>query len=330
MMKKFIYILVILVLFTGCGKKETVDETSSIKKEDPIVEEKKLNIIDLDSKSRPYAVMINNIGVARPVQSGLQDAYVVYELIVEGGITRMLALFKDAETERIGSIRSARHYYLDYALEHDAIYVHIGESPQAGEDISSLKVTELPGSSWYYRDNPLKLDSEHTAFSSIERMDKAASNISRKETKVDNLLNYSVEEHTYEGDSATEVDIKYSNSMTANYKYDEVVKVYLRSVNDKSHKDFVTKKQYTVKNIIAYEVDNYTIPGGDKGRQELKNIGTGKGVYISNGVSVAITWEKKSRTAQTVYKTSDGKELIVNDGNTFIQIYPTSGNITIK
>lgn len=64
--------------------------------------------------------MINNISVARPLQSGLQDAYLMYEIIVEGGITRYMALFMDQNTTRIGSIRSARHYFLDYALENDA------------------------------------------------------------------------------------------------------------------------------------------------------------------------------------------------------------------
>ena len=87
-------------------------------------EEKTLQIVDTNSTSRPYAVMINNINVARPLQSGLQDAYIIYEIIVEGGITRYMALFLDQDTERIGSIRSARHYFLDYALENDAIYVH--------------------------------------------------------------------------------------------------------------------------------------------------------------------------------------------------------------
>ena len=82
--------------------------------------------------------MINNLNEARPYQSGLQDAYIVYEMIVEGGITRMMALFKDQNTSRIGPVRSSRHYYLDYALENDAIYVHFGWSPQAQTDISRL------------------------------------------------------------------------------------------------------------------------------------------------------------------------------------------------
>ena len=107
--------------------------------------EKVVQIVDVNSTSRPYAIMINNISTARPLQSGLQDAYIIYEIIVEGGITRYLALFMDQDTERIGSIRSARHYYLDYALENDAIYVHFGQSPQAERDLRALDVDEIEG-----------------------------------------------------------------------------------------------------------------------------------------------------------------------------------------
>ena len=95
-----------------------------------VVETKKLKIVDENSKSRPYAVMINNNHAAWP-QCGVQDAYLVYEIIAEGGITRMMAIYKDQDTSKVGSVRSARHYFLDYANENDAIFVHWGGSPQA-------------------------------------------------------------------------------------------------------------------------------------------------------------------------------------------------------
>ena len=119
--------------------------------------------------------------------------------------------------------------------------------------------------------------------------------------------------------------------MTAKYVYNDEKKVYERSVNGKEHVDYVTKKQYTFKNIIAYDVVNHDLPDvEDKNRQELENIGSGTGYYFSNGTAVKIKWTKSSREAQTKYLTEDGKELIVNDGNTFIQIYPQSGSISFK
>jgi len=341
--KKILYIgigvlllLIVLVLFLTQKKEET--HIPGIKEEEPKkqTETKKISIVDESSKSRPYAVMINNAPVARPLQSGLQDAYIVYEIIVEGGLTRYMALFLDQNTERIGSIRSARHYYLDYALENDAIYVHHGQSPQAQSDFSKLDVDRIvaDNSKTGWRDKSLDVASEHTLFTSIEKLGNGLKN-KRTEREKDLLLNYSADEIDLSKQSgateANNVSIKYSSSVTSSYEYDAENKVYKRLVNDKVHKDYVTKEQYTFKNIIAYDVENYTLDDSEnKGRQGINNIGTGKGYFISNGYAVPITWEKKSRESQTVYKYLNGEEIVVNDGNTFIQIYPEGQSVKIS
>ena len=73
------------------------------------------------------------------------------------------------------------------------------------------------------------------------------------------------------------------------------------------------------------------IAGDYKGRQNLNNIGSGEGYYISEGKAVKITWSKSSREAKTVYKLkSTGEELKVNDGNTFIQVQPLNQELTIS
>ena len=296
---------------------------------------KKLNIVNEESKSRPYAIMINNVEGARKLQSGLQDAYMVYELMVEGGITRYLALFLDQTTERIGSIRSARHYYLDYALENDAIYVHHGYSPQAREDWSKLGVDriEVNESTTGWRDKSASKTYEFTLFTNIEKLGKGIRS-KRTERNKDLLLNYSVDNidiSQMEGAiPANKVDIKYSSNTTTNYKYDTDNNIYLRSVNNKSQNDYVTGKQLTVKNIIVYKVKYGNIQGDDKGRQTIDNVGNGTGYYISNGYAVPITWKKDSRSSATIYKYNNGKEIQVNDGNTFIQIMPDNQTLAIS
>ena len=296
---------------------------------------KKLNIVNEESKSRPYAIMINNVEGARKLQSGLQDAYMVYELMVEGGITRYLALFLDQTTERIGSIRSARHYYLDYALENDAIYVHHGYSPQAREDWSKFGVDriEVNESTTGWRDKSASKTYEFTLFTNIEKLGKGIRS-KRTERNKDLLLNYSVDNidiSQMEGAiPANKVDIKYSSNTTTNYKYDTDNNIYLRSVNNKSQNDYVTGKQLTVKNIIVYKVKYSNIQGDDKGRQTIDNVGNGTGYYISNGYAVPITWKKDSRSSATIYKYNNGKEIQVNDGNTFIQIMPDNQTLAIS
>lgn len=295
---------------------------------------KKVNIVDVNTKSRPYAVMVNNVEGARKLQSGLQDAYLIYEMMVEGGITRYLALFLDQNTERIGSIRSARHYYLDYALENDAIYVHHGYSPQAREDWNSLGVDriEVNESTTGWRDKSASKTYEFTLFTNIEKLNKGIGS-KRTERNNDLLLNYSADEidlSQLEGAiPANKINIKYSSNTNNNYVYDNENKVYLRSVNGKSQDDYVTGKQLTVKNIIVYSIKYSGISGDDKGRQTIDNVGNGTGYYISDGYAVPITWHKDSRKSQTIYKYNNGQEITVNDGNTFIQIVPESGSTNI-
>lgn len=334
-MKK-IFALFMCLLLIGCGNDAVDNEKENMEASNNKEPEKKLQIVDLESKTRPIAVMVNNIGVAQPLQSGLNDAYLVYEMITEGGITRLLAVFKDQDTSRIGSIRSSRHYYLDYALENDAVYVHYGWSEQAESDISKFGVNNINGminSHPFWRDNTLNVSSEHTVFASIEKIKETMETKGyRNTTDKDLLLNYSVDEvdlSSKEGViKADNVSIKYSNYQTTSYKYDETKKLYVRYSNGEVRKDYVTKEEFTAKNIITYKVENYSMDS--YGRQELNNIGKGEGYFITNGYAIPITWEKSSETSQTVYKYLDGKEITVNDGNTYIQIQPSNQKLEIS
>ena len=146
MKRKIIFsVLLSLILFTGCAKEEKNNEEIIDKKDNNVETKKDISIIDLESNTRPYAVVINNYPDATRVQAGLNEAYIVYEFPIEGGMTRSVALFKDKTDVKIGTVRSARHDYLDYALENDAVYVHFGWSPQAQSDISDLGINNLNG-----------------------------------------------------------------------------------------------------------------------------------------------------------------------------------------
>ena len=351
-MKKFIKnhkkisicLLMLLIIIISLGiyfllfnKKEIKEEKTSKKKEPKIVEVKKIQILDENSKSRPYAVMINNHNQARPYHSGLQDAYIVYEIVVEGGITRMMALFKDKDTEKIGSVRSSRHYFLDYALENDAYYVHWGWSPQAQSDISRMGINNINGLTYegvyFFRDKTLNVSSEHRGFTSMELLKQAVKKLNyRSETENDLLLNYSVDPVNISAMNnaqlANNISIPYSGYVTTSYEYDAENKVYNRVVNGEPHKDYITGNQYTAKNIITYKISNHTLAGDNKGRQDIDNIGSGDGYFITEGYAIPIKWTKSSRDSQTKYTFEDGKELQVNDGNTYIQIQPSNMELT--
>lgn len=333
---RWFFVLILILIILGLGY-YLLSNKNNINLESPSFPkiEKKLKIVDEDSKSRPYAVMINNNHAALP-HAGLQDAYISYEVLAEGGITRIMALFKDQNTAKIGSVRSARPYFLDYALENDAIYVHYGWSDQAKADISSLGVDNINGLTHdgaFWRDTSLKKATEHTVFTSMDKLKTYAKKLGYdRDTNKDLLLNYSVERvdlsKNENAQEAKNVYMKYSYYTDTSYEYDKDNKVYKRSMSGKPHVDAVTGNQYTYKNIIitpikASAYDSY-------GRLNLSDIGSGEGYYITEGYAIPIKWSKSSRSSQTLYTDLEGNEVKVNDGNTFIQITPPGETITIQ
>lgn len=289
-----------------------------------------IKVVDIYSKTRPYAVMINCRNEALP-QAGLQDAYMVYEIMVEYGITRMLALYKDADVGKIGSVRSVRTQYLAYLFENDAVLVHAGGQKETLDRIKNEKIDDIDVDGEYgVRDKSLKRAWEHVLFTNTTLLNKGMTKKSiRNTTDTNTLLTYSKNDldlSKYETKKAINVSIKYSNYRTSNYSFDTNSSTFLRSMGSKKNTDLVTGKQYQVKNIIVYGVkyDTYKLRGTPY--QKLNNIGTGEGYYITNGVALPITWSKTDEKSKTVYKIKEtGEDLMVNDGNTYIQIYPTNG-----
>ena len=338
--KALIVILVILIIAAGAvlaykimqdkDNQEVVAEENNVLT--ATIEEKEVQIFK--GNDRPIAVMIDNHDDAWP-QAGLQRAYMVYEIIVEGGETRLMALFKGADdVEKIGPVRSARHYFIDYAMENGAIYTHFGESPQASSDIKKYSIDEIDGISedgttfWRVKDKA----APHNAVTSMENLLQSAKNKKYKMTSnEESVLNYVTDEVNLEdGQGAVSVTIPHSQLQTVKYEYDEENKVYERFARKEAQVDWDTDEPITVKNIIITFCDNYTLSDTEnKGRQGLKNIGTFDGYYITNGKAIKIKCIKNARDEKTVYQDLNGNEIDVNDGNTFVHICPTDADVEI-
>ena len=319
-------IIILLVLFFVFfnGSKSAKKIIEKVTKKDDSVEV---------STTRPYAVMINNIKVARP-HAGLNKAKIVYEFEVEGGITRMLAIFQDAKVDKIGSIRSARPYYLDYVMENDAIFIHWGGSQYAYNDISSLKIEDIDGmvygTTYFYKDKTLNRSTEHTAFTTTEMLEKAVAKKGFRTTTEVSLLKYTkgdIKLNEKEGvQEANSVSIVYSNTQTSEYTYNETTKLYEKSMNGVKNTDLVTGETYTAKNILVYGVSTSIYDGK---YVKYENIGSGEGYYITEGFAIPMKWSKESRSAKTKYTYTDGKEITFNDGETYIHMYSSNKGETI-
>ncbi|MBE6157531.1 MAG: DUF3048 domain-containing protein [Firmicutes bacterium] len=318
------------------------------------IEKKKLTIVDEDSNKRPIAVMYDN-NVGNNNHAGLQKSYITYEIIVEGGLTRIMALFKDQDVNLIGPVRSSRHYFLDYALESDAIYTHFGWSTYAENDIKSLGVNNINGlydSIPFWREKTIA--APHNVFTTTDKVYSYAKE-KKYNTETDNwkLLNYTTDkvnldkpvstktvvneetgkkEKVEEKDpnllTANSISMSYSTYQVRSYDYNSENGYYLRSMNGTAHIDKESKQQLHYKNIIIERVSNSQLDS--YGRQDLSTTGSGEGYYITNGYALPIKWTKSSRSDKTKYTYLNGKEVKVNDGNTFIQIVPVNSTITIE
>ena len=341
-----IVFIIIIISFSGilafkmAQSEKTKEENTTneivnnIIEEPTVVETKKKKINIYSGDDRPIAVMIDNHKGAQP-QGGLNDAYLVYEIIAEGGESRLMAVFKGANVKKIGPIRSSRHYYLDYALENNAIYVHYGWSPQAQADIPKLKVQNINGitesEKMFWRTKDKK--APHNVATTTEYILSIAQKKGYStKSNAKSVLNYTADEVNIEdGQPANEVKIPYSDWNTARYVYNPDTKMYTRYSKGTKQKDWSTGEDVTTKNIIITFAENYTLQDGEnKDRQTLKNIGTLKGYYITNGKAMPITCTKTARESKTVYKDLNGNEIQVNDGRTFIQICPIESKVIIE
>ena len=332
--KKFISgILVLLISFsvlTACGKKE----------EDipPVEEEPKeiVDIIDVNSTTRPLAISINNTPVAVKVQEGLNKAYLIYEIPTEGYTSRLLALYKDVNDLTVGTIRSARHNFIDFSHESDAIFVSYGWSHYTEDELKGGAINYIQGinsEGYMWRDNKEHLATEHTVYLNTDKVYDYAKNKKGYSLKSDNtiLLNYNVEDtdlSTMEGAVETrKVTLPYGNITTV-FEYNEESKMYTRIVNGNVTVDHETKETFETKNIIVEKVNYSVMP--DRYYWDLKVVGEGEGYYITNGYSVPIKWSKESRKSKTKYTYLDGNEISVSDGRTYIEVHITKKNATLE
>ncbi|MDD3226691.1 MAG: DUF3048 domain-containing protein [Tissierellia bacterium] len=351
-MKTRIVVLIIFLLFiSGCAAKtvdtpeveepekivpEIEDEPEEIEEEiDPNMVVSQLDGLRYypeELSKRPVAVSIDNHPRAR-WQAGLSQAEIVYEVEVEHPFTRYLCIFLAKEPERIGPVRSARPYLIYYALEYDGIFVHVGGSEDAFAEIRRLSAADVDGlysgAMWRYNDTGKY--APHNMYTTLESIrDEAEYYGYRTEAEYEGYMFKEKDEilsENFDINSAKEVNIVYNDYNTTDYIYEEENSLYLRFKDEEEHIDELDKKQITAKNIIAIETSKTVLD--NEGRLFLGTIGQGNGIYITNGESITITWEKASEKDKLRFYSGD-EELVLNPGNTWIQVVNSLDRITIK
>lgn len=284
---------------------------------------------------RPIAIQFNNFKTVSN-QWGIGQADIVYECIVEGGITRLLGIGENFTGDKIGSVRSSRHYFVSIADEYDAIYIHYGKTKYAKNKMDKLGIDTLAGESGigttvFFRDKSIK--APHNAFASLAGI---TAGIEKKGYRTEYEAGYQPHYQFYDADTdlsggngANKVTLHFSGYTTPYFEYHPEDKLYYRFQYGKEHIDSVTGEQLAFKNIIIQFVKEWDIDKNDYQTMDLEDA-SGKGIYITNGKAVLITWKKKESDRWMRYYNEAGEELTINPGKTYITLFPNDRTEDVK
>jgi len=268
-----------------------------------------------DAKVFPVAVMIDNDVLARP-QAGLSQASLVYEVPVEGGMTRYLAIFSNKiDIDAVGPVRSARPYFVDLSADLRALYVHCGGSPEALNDIKSASIYDLNefyNTDYFWRSSKNNREAPHNILISSENWQKYLNDY---DLNIDKIEAWQFKKEDVHADLAADLSIYFSSNFRALWRYDAENNEYLRYFNGLVGRD--ENSEIRAKNVIVQYVESEVLD--ELGRLSIDLIGGGKALFCVDGECQSITWNKKANS-RTRYYFINGEEIKLNPGVTWIEL----------
>lgn len=280
------------------------------------------------TKQAVTGIMIENSPDARP-QSGLKESGVVFEAIAEGGITRFLALYQEHKPSLIGPVRSVRMYYVDWVAAFDASVAHIGGSANALKEVRNGKYRDIDqffnaGSYWRATDRY----APHNVYTNFKRLDALNKSKGYTTSKFTGFTR--ADSEPLEEPKATRITVNVSGPLfNSSYKYNAKSNTYDRSQGGAAHKDR-EKGQISPRVVIAMKVHETRV-FEDGWRENIQAIGSGTAYIFQDGDVIKATWKKKSKTAQITFTDSEGNDIPLARGQTWITAVPNdTGSVTWK
>ena len=296
------------------------------------------------TRNRPLAISLSNVPEAMPM-NGVSDADIIYEVLVEGGLTRMLAIYQNSMyVPKVGSIRSGRHYTADIAHSYNAIFITAGGSPQAYREIRAEGVTHLDEVGGTRREifqrDRNRVDGRR--FESLHSVVITGDRIRRWFPEYDFDLQQDddydlglvfVEDGTPErGSKADTVVVRFSAGKTTTFTYSSSESAYhMRQFNNVDFVDANNNKKPAFTNLLILRTRVTALDDGeDSGRRNVVTVGEGEGYFVNGGRSVEINWSRRDKDSPFVYTLKDGSVLELGVGRTYISIVPTNMETTFS
>lgn len=282
---------------------------------------------------RPIAVMVDDHWAARP-QSGFTEASVVWQAPAEGGIPRYMMVFAEGDPTSVGPVRSGRLYFVQWAAEWRAVYVHVGGSPQAlaalrGQGQGQL-VYDADQYNWgAYLWRAADRAAPHNVYSDGRRLRALAARVGAEPLEA--------AEPVWRFGPAADLDLRPAGARleTAyrygafSYRYDRPSNTWRRYVNGEVQRDRASERIVAPQNVVVMEVGFHLLGANQHGRLEAETIGSGRAWIATNGTIVRGTWEKASAASPTQFFDRAGEPVTLTRGQTFIQVVPSGTPVTV-
>ncbi|WP_058306165.1 DUF3048 domain-containing protein [Gracilibacillus massiliensis] len=340
-MKKLLFVIFILLFsLVACSDDETTTEPEP--EEEPVEEVEEeleepekpstpehiypLTGMEAEEKvtDRMIAVMVNNHPKARP-QTGLSQADTVFEILAEGNITRLMAIFQSDIPERVGPVRSARPYYFNLADDYNAIYVYHGAANFIEDMIQNGAAQGLNG--MYYDNDKVLFErssdrvAPHNSYALFDGIYQRAEEQEYPLEAEYQPLTFIEEDQASEGETATDVQFSYSN-YSVRYVYDQEKKSYERYSDGVQTVEKTDSTPIMLENVLIMETPHQVID--DAGRREIDLESGGNALLLQQGKVQHVQWE---RIDGRIIPTKDGEPVPFVSGQTWVNVIPTSPGI---
>ena len=259
-------------------------------------------------------------------QYGISDSYLLFEVPTEFGKTRYLAYSDNAlSIGKIGALAPTRGYISNLASYFGGILVSNGNDANINNDSFSvtdghLNLSEHIG----YHYTELK----NYSYTNGDLLSALIKNTKTSTVKIEsNTLPYIHNEYNkapIKGNEVAEyVQIIYDKENTTEFLYSKEKQEYTLYKNGSIQTDMLNSKSCEFDNVVILFTDSATYETSDYTESVFDTAGSGRGVYLSQGTSIEISWTVTTE-GRLVFLKEDGEQLIINRGSTFISIIKSS------